>query len=243
MRAVGPCSDADPRHTNHHDRKFPRQKAGIELERTNAAHKSIDIVVPDIHLASGAKVLLAEIPALAPCPNTALCPASSPTRPSPAPDFHVHIRGSDAEVSLYRQSEALWFLAPLSPSLASPEDEDIKLPPAFVFASDQTELPPRRPGRGSGYFKPGLYPVIIPRSHTLLEALMRLHARDEGTRAGAFSLSMIGYVEMYVDPDGFLSLELLPEVIRAFYTRLRDEDRVPLRRWTEELRAALKGPA
>jgi len=125
---------------------------------------------------------------------------------------------------------------PLDRSFASPKE--VKLPSFFVFASDQTVLPPWRPGRGSGFFKPGQYPVIVPKSHVLLEAFMRLHARDSGKRIGVFAMPMIGYIEEYVDEDGFLETEQLSEPLATFYKELREGGK-PVRQWTEELKEAL----
>lgn len=126
---------------------------------------------------------------------------------------------------------------PLHQSLASPKE--VELPPSFAFASDQTALPPWRPGRGSGFFKPGQYPVIIPKSHVLLEAFMLLYARDWEKRIGDFSMAMIAYIEQYVDEDGFLDIEQLSEPLLAFYKELRKGEK-PLLQWTEELKEALR---
>jgi hypothetical protein len=128
---------------------------------------------------------------------------------------------------------------PLDRSLASPKE--VKLPSPFVFASDQTVLPPWRLGRGSGFFKPGQYPVIIPKSHVLLEAFMLLYVRDRGKRIGAFAMAMIAYIEQYVDDDGFLEREQLREPLLTFYKELREGVK-PVRQWAEELEEALRLP-
>lgn len=134
-------------------------------------------------------------------------------------------------MSLYLQSETLWFLRPLDLSLASPKE--VELPSSFTFASDQIFLPPSRLGRGSGYFESCEYPVLVSKPHILLEALMLLYARDWDKRIGGFSMAMIGYIELYVDNDGFLDLEQLSEPFSTFYKELRVVAK-PLLQWTEE---------
>jgi hypothetical protein len=113
-----------------------------------------------------------------------------------------------------------------------------KLPSQFILASDQTVLPPWRPGRGSGVFKSDCDPVIVPKSHILLEAFLRLYARDLGKRIGSFAMPMIGYMELYVDDDGLLDANQLPEPLKTFYNELRQGKR-PVRQWTKELKQAL----
>ena len=51
-------------------------------------------------------------------------------------------------------------------------------------------------------------------------------------------MAMIGYIEEYVDDDGLLNADDLPEPLRAFYRELR-EGKKPLRQWSEELKNAL----
>lgn len=148
----------------------------------------------------------------------------------------MHIEASEITVGLYPQSETLWFLPPLDNSLSSPKKLD--LPTYLVFASDQTALPPWRPGRGSGVFELDQESVLVPKSHILLEAFLRLYARDEGKRIGAFAMAMIGYMEQYVDDDGFLDASQLPQSLKTFYKEL-GEGTKPVRQWTIELKEAL----
>lgn len=197
--------------------------------------KSIDFVIPDTCLSTSIQVLT-HSDNLTPCPDLEVCPASSRLRQTPPPTFHAHIKGLEVTVSLYLQSETLWFLKPLDWSLSSPKEVD--LPSLFIFASNQTILPPWRPGRGSGFLKPGQHPVIIPKSYVLLEAFMLLYARDWEKRIGDFSMAMIAYIEQYVDEDGFLETEQLSEPLLTFYKELRKGGK-PLRQWTEELKEAL----
>lgn len=164
------------------------------------------------------------------------CPSTSQEQPTPPPAFHTHIKNSEVTVALYLQSETIWFLPPLDSPISSPRE--LELPLHFVLASDQTVLPPWRPGRGSGVFKSESDPVVVPKSHILLEAFLRLYARDSGKCIGAFAMAMIGYIEEYVDEDGFLDLELLPEPLKTFYKELR-KGMKPVSQWTKELKETL----
>ena len=152
------------------------------------------------------------------------------------PAFHVHIEDSEVTVAIFPQSETLWSLPPLDSAFLAPKK--LKLPSQFVLASDQTVLPPWRPGRGSGVFKSDCDPVVVPKSHILLDAFLRLYARDSGKRIGAFAMPMIGYMEEYVDDDGLLDANQLPEPLKTSYKELR-EGKKPIRQWTKELKEAL----
>ncbi|KAE9377756.1 hypothetical protein N431DRAFT_434904 [Stipitochalara longipes BDJ] len=176
----------------------------LNLHGVPSAIASIDFVIPDKCLSTSIQVLT-HLDNLSPCPYLKVCSTSLSLRQTPPPAFHAHMEDFGVTVSLYLQSDTIWFPAPLEPSLASPKE--VELPSFFVFASDHTVLPPWRPGRGSGFFKPGQYPVIIPKSHILLEAFMLLFDRDWNKRIGSFSMAMIAYIEMYVDEDGFLEIE------------------------------------
>lgn len=147
----------------------------------------------------------------------------------------MHIEGSEVGASLYLQSKTLWFLTPLEHSPST--TEKLEISSDYMLASDKS-LPPWRPGWGSGAFEPGSDPVLIPRSHVLLEAYIRLYARDAAKRIGSFTIAMIGYMELYVEDDGYLDANLLSEPIRTFYKELK-EGKKPLRQWTKDLREAL----
>ncbi|EAQ88714.1 predicted protein [Chaetomium globosum CBS 148.51] len=112
--------------------------------------------------------------------------------------------------------------------------------PSAVFcpASEQTVFPPWRPGRGAGVFKSATDAVVALRSHVLLEAYMQLYARDQGKRVGSFGMAMIAYIQLYVDADGFLDADLLPEPLSTFYRELQ-EGKKPIRQWMLELKGAL----
>ncbi|KAK1996226.1 hypothetical protein LX36DRAFT_536196, partial [Colletotrichum falcatum] len=199
---------------------------------------SIDFVIPDHLLATGTTALSA-LSGLQPCSSPATCPSSSQERRTPPPAFHVHIDGSEVTMALYLQSETLWFLPVLDSSLLSPDQS--QLPSHFTLASNQDLLPPKRPGRGSGVFKYTKIPVVVPKSHVLLEAYMRLYARDLGKPVGAFAMAMIAYMEEYVDDDGLPDASQLHEPLRTLYKELH-EDQKPVRQWTKELRQYLQIP-
>lgn len=202
----------------------------------------MDFVVPDCRLEISAKALT-KIESLLPCPYMATCLASSPDRYTPPAAAHLHIDGSEVTVGLYPQSETLWFLPRLDTSpLADIQHEKLKLPQQFCLASDRTILPPWRPGRGSGAFQPGYPPVIVPKAHVLLEAFLRLYARDSGKRVGSFGMAMISYMEEYVDDDGLLDSSQLPEPLNTFYRDLRAGRMKSVRQWRRDLKEALGVP-
>lgn len=193
-------------------------------------------MIPDDCLEAGARAL-AQCSGLVPCPDPASCPATSKKRPTQPPAFHAHLDdNSEVTAGIYLQSDTLWFLPPLDHSLLFPEKLD--LPPYFALASDQTVFPPWRPGRGAGVFISTADAVIAPRPHILLEAYMRLYARDQGKRVGSFGIAMIVYMESYVDADGLLDANLLPEPLRTSYRELK-EGKKPTRQWMLELKQAL----
>jgi hypothetical protein len=83
--------------------------------------------------------------------------------------------------------------------------------------------------------------VVVPKSHILLKAFLRLYARDVGKCIGGFALSMICYMDQYVDDDGFLDANRLPEPLKKSYKELRQGIK-PVRQWAKELREALGLP-
>jgi hypothetical protein len=229
MRSLGPLSSECSWRTLCYRCMYPSTNNDTKYKLIHL--KSIDFVIPDTCLSTGTHALT-RLDELAPCPNLNVCHVNSPKRPTPPPTFHAHIKDLQVTVSLYLQSETLWFLPPLDPSLARPIE--VSLPSFFIFASDQTVLPPWRPGRGSGFFKPGHHPIIIPKSHVLLEAFMLLYVRNREKRIGSFSMAMISYIELYVDEDGFLEIEKVSEPLQTFYRELKKGGK-PLRKWAEEL--------
>ena len=156
--------------------------------------QSLDFVVPDDRLPAASQVLadlaLASSSLLVPCPCPSECVHTAPTRPTPPPSFHTHIDGSSAYMGLYMQRDTLWFLAPLDSMrdcLLAPTAENLKFASSpFLLASDDTVLPPSRHGRSDGHHRPGQSPVVVPKAHVLLEAYMRICARDMEKRQGCF---------------------------------------------------------
>jgi hypothetical protein len=200
--------------------------------------KSIDFVIPNDRLPASIKAL-AQVKRLSSCPCGEFCPSNPEERYTPPPAFHLHVDTSNVTMGLYLQSETLWFLPPIDDSLSSPQK--LNLPPYFALASDQTVLPPWRPGYGSGVFKPGEDLVIVPQPFILLEAFMRIYARDQGKRVGSFAMAMIAYIQLYVDQDGYLDATQLVEPFKTFYEDLK-EGKKPVRQWTMELKEALGIP-
>ncbi|KAF9870558.1 calcineurin-like phosphoesterase [Colletotrichum karsti] len=98
----------------------------------------------------------------------------------------------------------------------------------FTLATDQDTLPPWRPGRGSGVYLTTKQPIVVPKAHVLLEAFLRIYARDSGKRVGSFGMAMIGYIEQYVDDDGLLDVDLLPEPLRTLYKELHEGNNPPV---------------
>lgn len=74
----------------------------------------------------------------------------------------------------------------------------------------------------------------------MLEAFLRLYARDSGKGVGSFGMAMIGYMELYVNNDGFLESDELPEPLKSFCVELHSETMTKsVRQWTERLKEAL----
>lgn len=107
-----------------------------------------------------------------------------------------------------------------------------------MLASDDTTLPSRRLGHGSGHFPSTEYHVIVPNALITLEALLRIYARDDGTRIGSFALATICYMMEYVENEGFLDGSLLSEPFGTSYRELK-EGAKPLRQCAQELKDIL----
>lgn len=119
----------------------------------------------------------------------------------------MHIEDSDVPVTLYPQSETLWFLPPIDETLVPPHLSTLSSP--YQLATGKTSLPPPRPGRGSGFYKSNQTLIVIIKSHVLLEALLRMYARDCLKTVGSAGIPKIGYLSQYVDEDGFLDTSKL----------------------------------
>ncbi|KAI7472901.1 hypothetical protein KC357_g5641 [Hortaea werneckii] len=196
---------------------------------------SVDLIVPDGQLQAAAKILY-ELDTLEACPDVNVCLAGPHNRCTPPAAHHLHVHCSTLTVDIFIQSETLWFLPELDQSLVFPPTMDLH--PHFVFASDEGTLPPKRLGRGSGAFEEDFVPVLVPRAIVLLEAFLRIYARDRGKKIGSCAMQMICYIEEFVDDDGYLRGSRLPEPLQTLYVELK-EDKMPVRQWLEKLRAAL----
>lgn len=150
---------------------------------------------------------------------------------------HFHLKSHpEIAVGIYLQRETLWFLPSLAPSLLP---SHLYLSPHYVLASDASVLPPaHESGRGCGVFDSDAYPVVVPKSHILLEALMRIYARDVGTTVGQFAMPLIGYMELYVDEDGYLDVKELPADLERLYLELKS-GKTRVRDWNTKLKRAL----
>ncbi|KAK4154604.1 hypothetical protein C8A00DRAFT_42673 [Chaetomidium leptoderma] len=184
---------------------------------------SVDLVVPDSRIAGAREAITTSTNLTQPlvvCPDGAKCPWTNPRRQHPPPAFHLHIRGATREstaVCFFLQSETLWFLPPFGPGFASPRARP--LPRYLALACDRTVLPPFEIGMGKGVFDSDQTVVLVPRSHILLEALMRIMARDEGKRVGAYAVQHWAYMSLYVEPNGMLDVDLLPEPLGALHKK------------------------
>lgn len=189
--------------------------------------------MPDSHFLLSTQCL-SKLDYLSPCSDHISCPTSTSSRYTPSPEYHYHTGDSEVTVDIHIQSNTLWFLPALQDFLCDPKSEI--LPDYLLLASDDTVLPPWRPGRGAGVFKTKQPPVVVPRASTLLEAFLRIYARDCDTRIG--NTFMIAYIELYVDNDGLLDLDKLPQPLRSRYEELREGD-VDMAQWVAQLKESV----
>ncbi|KAF7198320.1 hypothetical protein HII31_00059 [Pseudocercospora fuligena] len=200
---------------------------------------SIDFVVADEQLKLSIGALATRTSDLFACSQPESCQSSSQHRCTPPPTFHMHVQDvPEVTVGIYIQSATLWFLPPLTKTLPGVHKKSATKFP-FISASDSRLLPPWRPGRGSGVFtnKKGSL-VMVPRAEVLLQAFMRIYARDSEKQVGSFAMAMIDYVEEYIDEDGLLDVTQLPEPFKTLYQQLKSGV-MPVRQWTRALKAAL----
>ncbi|CAH0023431.1 unnamed protein product [Clonostachys rhizophaga] len=196
---------------------------------------SIEFVVPE-GLVSAAAAAIASRRPLITCPYCLTCPLATPTRTSPTPGRHFHIRDRKETVAILSQSQALWFLPTMNNNkLVAPSRAD--LPSYLILASDRSELPPQRPKRGSGCFKSAMIPVLAVPAHILVEAYMRLYARYAGGPSAAAFMTRIAWLRMYVEEDGYVIAKRLPQSLRPFYVELTNN--APIREWTQRLQKEL----
>jgi hypothetical protein len=149
----------------------------------------------------------------------------------------MHVHRSEFTVNLYLQSTTLWFLPPLTQPM--PSALDPALPPYLLLASDQISLPKSQPDLGDGYLPVSKHPIMVPRAVVFLEAFIRMLALDFGVRDVGKCIHTIAYVSQYIDADGRLDPEKLPEPLRTFYVQFRQENGMSLREKILQLKNAL----
>ncbi|KAH6632555.1 hypothetical protein F5144DRAFT_491660 [Chaetomium tenue] len=122
--------------------------------------------------------------------------------------YHFHVSGG--AVVLMLQSDTLWFLPPLGAALINPKAE--ALPGYVAFAHGQALYAP--PDYSSDDA-----PVIVPKPHILLEARMRILARDDGTERGEWRSSH----NIPDDRWDYINLDLLPRPFKVYYKANKSE--------------------
>ncbi|VUC31953.1 unnamed protein product [Clonostachys rosea] len=198
---------------------------------------SIEFVVPEGRVSAAAKAISSRRP-LIPCPYGMDCPLATPSRTTPTPGRHFHIRERKETVAILSQSQVLWFLPAMKDVLVAPQKAE--LPSYLILASDRSELPPQRPKRGSGCFKPAGFPVVTVPVHILVEAYLRLYARYVEGASSDTIMTKIAWLRMYVEEDGYVIAKRLPQSLRPFYVELVEG--VPIREWTKRLQKELGEP-
>ena len=187
--------------------------------------KELHFVVPDANIAAAGEVLRTGhfSHTLVACPDTMKClEGNSPDRRRPHPAFHMHIlQETGHPVSLFPQSETIWFLPPLSASLARPRA--CQLPPYLALACDRTALPFYEQPPMWGAFHSDQTVVLVPKAHILVAALMRILARDHDTKVGSNVMTQFLYIPIHAENLGFLDLDILPEPFKKIYEDFRDE--------------------
>ncbi|KAK3302628.1 thioredoxin reductase [Chaetomium strumarium] len=185
----------------------------------------LDLVIPDAGLAAASEAMMTGSfsPPLVACPDPTTCrDGSSPERRHPHTAFHMHIEGTIRVQAIsclcfYVQSETLWFLPPLSASLAKPRE--CPLPRYLAFAV-----------------------VLVPKVHILTEALMRIMARDHGTRVGSCCVQHFLYIPIYVEQRGILDISLLPELFEELYKQMTTGSPADVAKASLKLRRNLGAP-
>ncbi|KAF2968905.1 hypothetical protein GQX73_g4676 [Xylaria multiplex] len=194
----------------------------------------IDFVIPDDKMPLAVATLKGSN--LRPCPDLDACVVSGDSSPFPVPAFHMHIQGSEVDVSLRAHSETLWFIPPPNNPSSSKTERAAKPNPYYLEASSP-ELPPWRHGRGHGAFSSDGSPVLVPRAHILLEAYIRLASafRED---YGHYFLNMVTYMAEYPFKDGLINTDLLPKPCRTFWDGHR-QGKLPVRQLMNNLQRDL----
>lgn len=195
------------------DRKYPPTKEAPDTRLI--PRQDIEFVIPDASLEAAKDALktTSELKvALFPCDDPTSCVKTR--KAMGGTHFHVEPRRGPGvvvpiTVILMLQSDTLWFLPPLGASLINPKAET--LPGYAALAERQTVHEP------SDYSSDNA-PVVVPKNHILLEAHMRLVARDEG-RKGAEN--RLYYHNQILEAMGSkwndINLDLMPQPFKAYY--------------------------
>lgn len=186
--------------------------------------KGLHFVVPDAKMAAAGEILNTShfSQTLVACPDTMKClDGNSPDSRRPYPAFHIHIEQETGyAVSLFPQSETIWFLPPLSASLARPRA--CQLPRYLALACDRTAVPFYERPPMHGAFHSDQTVVLILKAHILTEALMRIMARDYNAKVGGRGMRDFLYIPIHAEHLGFLDLDLLPEPFKKIYEDFKD---------------------
>ncbi|KAI1262182.1 hypothetical protein F5Y18DRAFT_162602 [Xylariaceae sp. FL1019] len=172
----------------------------------------MDFVVPDDKMPVAVATLKRSF--LCPCPDPDACVVSGDSSPFPVPVFHMHVPGSELDVSLRAHSETLWTIPP--PGTTRSKGRMAAEPSAYYIDASSPELPHGRPGRGHGAYSSRGASVLVPRAHVLLEAYIRLASAFREDYWSYFS-SMITYMAEYVHADGLVDIDLLSTPCRTFW--------------------------
>ncbi|KAH0593112.1 hypothetical protein MHUMG1_09114 [Metarhizium humberi] len=100
----------------------------------------------------------------------------------------------------------------------------------LTLASSSADLPPRRPGRGSGFFTTVEYPVVVLRLHALLEAYIRLYLRDRKRRDGAYARHSVKLLTPCIDVEELPGSREISDRIKRYYKTLANGDEIILGR-------------
>ncbi|KAH9907878.1 hypothetical protein F4778DRAFT_452334 [Xylariomycetidae sp. FL2044] len=189
----------------------------------------MEFVVPDEKIEVAVATLKSS--RLRRCPDPEACVVSGDSSPFPVPVFHMHIEGSEVDVTLRAHSSTLWFI----PEPASTSSKMIQK--AYYLDASSPEIPAGTPGRASGAFSSAGPGVVVPRAHILLEAYIRLASafRDDYVH---YFLSMVTYMSEYTHPEGLIDLSLLSSPCRSFWDG-RDEGKIPMIQLLDDLQQGL----
>ncbi|PGH01977.1 hypothetical protein GX51_04909 [Blastomyces parvus] len=132
-------------------------------------------------------------------------------RSRPPPTSHFHLETEDVHVNLYPQSQVL----PNISDLQKAEEQG-----QIISASDSS-LPRRQMGYGKGAFAAEFSCVRVPSATCFVEASLlnfvrQARKKDYGSAVDMHYLGCATYMIEYAYPGGYLDLDTLQPVFRAF---------------------------